>query len=382
MDTNNLEVGNRDLDTTGSVVLGSRRDSGGAQAGVDTKNNPGEEAVLDAVAELDVVKEGVGGAVGLGLGGDDAIVGVGGVGLGVGVVGVEQLDLVADGLVPEGLADVRGGQVVDGAVLADGGVLVQDGVDVDGAAGVVAREEGVEGGDALLVGGLEAAEEGLVEDRGVLRVAVAGVGGSGVDSGRVAAEDLEVGADDGLAGVHVDDLEVVVDGDALLVVDEVLTDVLAGDVVGATLTLSGKDARGVRRKDVRLGRVESEASVGRVVVGSKDSGEVTSLDVALLDQLVPLVETALNGAVLEPTGLELSRTVLEVARGVLEHGPAHSDFLVEVSVGGDDSSSHSTGDDSRVTHFGSDFQRTRLVRSERMNEKMSSERLELLRWER
>lgn len=251
---------------------------------------------------------------------------------------------------------MRGGQVVHGAVLADGGVLVEDGVDVDGAAGVVAREEGVEGGDALLVGGLQATEEGLVEHRGVLRVAIAGVGGSRVDAGGVAAEDLEVGADDGLAGLHIDDLEVVVDGDTLLVVDEVLADVLTGDVVGATLSLGSQNARGVRRKDIGLGGVESKTSVCGVVVGGKDSGQITGLDVALLDQFVPLVGTALNGAVLKPTGLELGCAVIEVARGVLEHSPAHSDLLVKVPVGGDDSSSHGTGNDSRVTHFGSDFQ--------------------------
>lgn len=351
-----LEVGDGDLNTARGVVLRSRRDGGGAQAGVDTEDDPGQEAVLDVVTELDVVEERVGGAVGLGLGSDDTVVGIGEVGLGVGVVGVEQLDGVADGLVPEGLADVRGGQVVDGAVLTNGCVLVQNGVDVDGTAGVVAREEGVEGGDALLVGGLQAAEEGLVEHRRVLCVAVAGVGCSRVDAGGVAAEDLEVGADDGLAGLQVDDLEVVVDGDTLLVVDEILTDVLAGDVVGATLSLRSQNAGGVRSKDICLRGVEGEASVCGVVVGGKDSGQITGLDVALLYQFVPLVGTALNGAVLKPTSLELCCAVVEVARSVLEHSPAHSDLLVKVSVGGDDSSSHSTGNDSRVTHFGSDFQ--------------------------
>lgn len=251
---------------------------------------------------------------------------------------------------------------------------------MDGAAGVVAREEGVEGGDALLVGGLQAAEEGLVEHRGVLRVAVAGVGCPGVDARGVAAEDLEVGADDGLAGLHVDDLEVVVHGDALLVVDEVLADVFTGDVVGATLSLRSQDAGSVRGKDICLRGVEGETGVSCVVVGGKNGGQITGLDVALLDQFLLLVETALNGAVLKPTSLELGCAVVEVARGVLEHSPAHSDLLVKVSVGGDDSSSHSTGNDSRVTHFGSDFQGERLMKSEEANgKKLSSERLKLLR---
>lgn len=102
----NLEIGNRDLNTTRGVVLCSRRDGRGAQAGVDTKDDPGQEAVLDVITELDVVEERVGGAVSLGLGGNDTVVSIGEVGLGVGVVRVEQLHRVADGLVPEGLADV------------------------------------------------------------------------------------------------------------------------------------------------------------------------------------------------------------------------------------------------------------------------------------
>lgn len=171
------------LDAT-TLVKGSGRADLVGQSRVDRQDDPGQETILDRIAELDISEDGVAGG---GLDEEDLVVGVGGDGLGVGVVGVEQLDLVADALVPEGLANVRKGGVVDGAVLADGGVgVVQQRVDVGGAAGVVAREDGVERGDALLVGGLEAAQPGQVEDTDVVRVAVAGVGRARVDTGRVA----------------------------------------------------------------------------------------------------------------------------------------------------------------------------------------------------
>jgi hypothetical protein len=71
------------------------------------------------------------------------------------------------------------GRVKDGAVLADRDVLVvQQRVDVRRAARVVAREDGVKVDDALVVGGLQSAQPGLVEDADVVRVAVAGVCGS------------------------------------------------------------------------------------------------------------------------------------------------------------------------------------------------------------
>lgn len=170
------------LNTTALVVGGGRADLG-RQSSVDGQHQPGEETILNVVAELDVAEDGVAGG---GLDQEDLVVGVLGDGLGVGVVGVEGLDGVTDALVPEGLADVGEGGVEDGAVLADGGVVVEEGVNVRGTAGVVASEDGVELSDTLLVGGLESTQPGLVQDAGVGRVAVAVVGGAGVDTGGVA----------------------------------------------------------------------------------------------------------------------------------------------------------------------------------------------------
>ena len=55
-------------------------------------------------------------------------------------------------------------------------------VDVRGTAGVVAREDGLELHDALLVAGLDTAQEGRVEVAGVGGVAVAAGLDTGVDT--------------------------------------------------------------------------------------------------------------------------------------------------------------------------------------------------------
>lgn len=126
------------LDTTLGVVGRSSADST-VQGSVDGKHNPGQESVLNAVTQLDVVEHRVAGAVDQSLSSDDLVLRVGGHRLRVGVVRGQLLDDIAHGLVPEGLTDVRGSQIVDGAVLADGGVPVQDGVDVCCATGARRR---------------------------------------------------------------------------------------------------------------------------------------------------------------------------------------------------------------------------------------------------
>jgi hypothetical protein len=110
---------------------------------------------------------------------------VGGDGLGVGVVGRVDLDGVAEVLVKVELADVVGGQVVDGAVVAGGGVGVDGDVNVLGAARVVTGVGGQELDGAVLVGQLEAAEEGVVQVLGGLGE-VATRANTGVDTSRVA----------------------------------------------------------------------------------------------------------------------------------------------------------------------------------------------------
>ena len=63
-------------------------------------------------------------------------------------------------MVEEDLPDVRDRVGFVCAVGVDGAVVVRDDVDVRRAAGVVAGEDRVPLGDAVIVGRLEAAEEG------------------------------------------------------------------------------------------------------------------------------------------------------------------------------------------------------------------------------
>lgn len=81
---------------------------------------------------------------------------------------------------------MRGGAAGVGAVAEDGTVEVREDVDVGSAAGIVAREDGGELGDAVVLGRLEAAEEGSVEVGGISGVAVSRGDDAGVDAGGVA----------------------------------------------------------------------------------------------------------------------------------------------------------------------------------------------------
>lgn len=109
---------------------------GGGPRQIDANGQPGQKPILEGVAELDVVEDGV--VVVADLDGEDAVVGVGRDGVGVAAVRRQQLHGVAHRLVPEDLAHVLRRQVVEGPVVARLHAQVQDRVDVRGAAGVVA----------------------------------------------------------------------------------------------------------------------------------------------------------------------------------------------------------------------------------------------------
>lgn len=217
------------LDTAGLVAEGGGGD-GLRQGGVDAEGHPSKEAVSDAIAEESVLHHGVN-TVGGGLLRKDGVVGVGGELLGVGVVGGEGLDGGDEVLVEEGLADVGSGDLVaEGAVGVEGGVVVDHQVDVGGTGGVVAGEDGLELGNTILIGGLDAAEPGLVDVGLVGGVTVTAGDDAGVDTGGVAVPHLKVDIGDRLASVDVDDLVVEDNVDTLLVLDDVAADRLARDV--------------------------------------------------------------------------------------------------------------------------------------------------------
>lgn len=145
-------------------------------SGVDTDLDPGEQTVLDAVTEVEELREWVVGAGG--LLDTPHIVGIAGDFLGVGGVGVGVLYGGAQDLVPEELADVgdAASAHLKGAVVAvDGGVEVSQQVGVDGTAVVVTREDGLEGDNTVLIGLLDTTKVGRVQ-------AVGGVVATGGDT--------------------------------------------------------------------------------------------------------------------------------------------------------------------------------------------------------
>jgi hypothetical protein len=97
-----------------------------------------------------------------------------------------------------------------------------------GAADVVARDDGDEGGCAVQAGGLYAAESVRL-DGGGRAVAVALGLHAGVDAGGVAAPELDVCVGYGLAAGGVDDVDVEVGDGALFACEDVLSDELASD---------------------------------------------------------------------------------------------------------------------------------------------------------
>lgn len=246
--------------------------------GVDTNLDPGEETVGDILAQVDELGEGVVGLVGLEDG--PHVLGVGGDLDGVGVVGGEFLDGLAQRLRPEELADVGDGSIPDGdgAIGHQGRVCVRQQVGVDGTALVVAGEDGLELDDTVVVGELDTTEEGGVQ---------AGLAGldAGVDTGGVAVPDVDGDLGDGIAGVDVDVLDLEEDGDTVaeLGLDDVGAHVLADDVVGAVGDLRGEDAGGVGAEDVFAGGEDTVGGLaGHVVVDGLPGVELVEVAAVLL----------------------------------------------------------------------------------------------------
>lgn len=88
------------------------------------------------------------------------------------------------------------------------------------------------------------------------------------------------------------------------------------------------------------------------MVSGEDGSQVTGLDASLLDELISLPGASLNGSFLDAAGLELGRTVADVARCVLQHGAADGNLLLDAerSVGGGETSRSGGADDGRETH--------------------------------
>lgn len=210
---------------------------------VDADGDPGHDAVLDAVAEIGIVWEGVVVVVGALLG--DAVVLVVGACLGVGVVRRHGVDCVDQVFVEEELADVDDIVGFEGLVGEDGTVQVGHQMDVGGSSGVVSWEEDVEETNTLVVDLCDTTLEGLVEVGSVGLVAITRSYYTSVDTSSIGGPGLEVKAGGNLAGLDIDVLVFNMDWDTLLILDDVGAVVLTSDIVWTVGDLRCKDARGV-----------------------------------------------------------------------------------------------------------------------------------------
>lgn len=180
---------------------------------VDEDGEVGEDAVLELAAEDDVVDEGV--VLGGGLLGVDAVVLVEGQALGVGEVGLVELDGRDQALVEEELADVVGLAVRQvRAVGQHRRVLRAHHVDVRGPARVVTGENRVKFYHSVVVRDLDAAAVGRVQ--AALAVADARVYARGV-----AGPDVDQHVGHRLEAVEVDELQVEVKGNTCLGLSDV-----------------------------------------------------------------------------------------------------------------------------------------------------------------
>lgn len=290
---------------TAAFVVGrsSANSVGGRSSGVDTKGNPAKKAVLDGISEKHVLDKGVGRR---GLLQENAVLGIRRQALRVGGIDCGSLDLRDEVLVKKDLADVGGGQIEERAVGGGRGVEVDQDVDMGGPACVVSGDEGVEEHDTIVVGLLDAAEERGVEVVGRrCRVAVATGTDTRVDARGVAVchksepkegisllkrgrrtlkrpkrnhegcvvlcsnggkrtPDFSVDTHNRFAGLNVQDLEIKSKGYTGLILGDVLTDILAGDVVRALSDLRGKDTRAVAGEQLGLGGGEVVVFGGQV----------------------------------------------------------------------------------------------------------------------
>lgn len=206
--------------------------------------DPSEEAVGDAVTEVDVVEHGIRGSGGLG---EDSVVGIKQKLLCVGGVGLDGFSVVYEFLVKVELADVRDVAAGEGLVLCvDGRInvgkhcvvvswdsgwsaIVTLTVDVRGTSGVVAWECRVELQDTVLIGELDTTEHGIVDVARISRVAVAVGNYTTVHAGTVAVPGFESNPGDRLASCGVDDLDIECQGHARVAISDVLTDIFARD---------------------------------------------------------------------------------------------------------------------------------------------------------
>ena len=270
--------------------------------GVDSNLNPCKQAIVEVIAKVKVLREGVVGTVG--LFDTPHVLRVGGDILRVGVVRVGVLYRGTEHLVPEQLANVRDatGANLEGLVGKKGGIQVREQVSMCRTPLVVAREDALEGGHTVTIRLLNATQVGRVPAVGSI---VAGLGDSTVDgivrrnsrnhdaSGTVdhipvytsgiGLPDINQRSWDGFAGVDIDVLHLKenIHTIGVQVFLHVLAHDFAPDIVRAVGDRGRQDAACVGGKNDRLGRggavVQDSGAVVVNCLPPLERGEVTTL---------------------------------------------------------------------------------------------------------
>ncbi|KAF1789035.1 hypothetical protein GQ600_10142 [Phytophthora cactorum] len=156
------------------------------------------------------------------------------------------------------------------------------------------------GRHAVLVRGRESAQERLVDVGGVGAVAVAAGHDARVHTRGVAVPEVEVQTLHRLARVHVDDLDLRVQVDALLFLADVGAHQLAVDVVRTLCDLGLEDALDVASEELAGVRVDGEAGEVGFVAGGHDGVDVEAAALtALGTEAVGFGGSTGNGALLQ-----------------------------------------------------------------------------------
>lgn len=223
---------------------------------VNADGNPSQDTISDAATEEDVVNKRIVGRSGLGS--SNAIGGVLHQRLLVGSVRAGSLYGGDERLVEEDLSDVMRDAVDVGVVVVDGGVRGGLQMDVDGTAGVVAWENGVELHDAFVIALLHTAAVGGIE------ASLSGGRDARVDAQGVAVPGIDEHVRSTRAGVDIDELDVQVERHAGLAVGDIFTDQFASNPVRTDGDLGDEHAGSVLSKDGGWVRGQSVAGAGLV----------------------------------------------------------------------------------------------------------------------
>ena len=247
------------------------------------------------------------------------------------VVRIGSLNLADQILVEEELAnvgDVSAGQSVIGQ---DVGVRVGDDMDMGRTAGVVTGEQSLELGHAVRVRFLNAAQERLVEVRGVVAIAVHRALNARVHTGGVAVPHIPVQILDWLAGVDVDELAVEDEWDSGLAIAHVGSDELSFHPERTDFSLWSENASWVLIEQCCLGGVGSDMKIG-MVGGIDDLVKVSrqhgSLAIGMGNGRTTSSSTLVDTTLLELVGAFVQGSASIVQEAPLRHGRVRAVFML------------------------------------------------------